>query len=131
MSFTNFLEDRVLRHVFGAAAYTAPSPLYLALYTAAPNEAGGGTEVSTSGTAYARQTSAFTVSGTAPTTAGNTSAVEWPAATGAWGTVTHVAVVDALTGGNVLAYATLTSSRTVASGDIFRIPASNFTITLD
>lgn len=130
MSFTNYTENAVLGHVFGSTTMTKPT-LYVGLFTAAPGEAGGGTELSTAGTAYARQTAAFTVSGTAPTQATNTAAIEWAAATSAWGTVTHVAVFDAASGGNMLAFAALTASKTIASGDVFRIPASNLTITLD
>ena len=62
--FSDYLEDKVLDHVFGGNAYTAPSTLYVALYTVAPTDTGGGTEVS--GGAYARQTATFTVSGTDP-----------------------------------------------------------------
>ena len=128
MSFSNFLETEILDHVFGAAAYTAPGTMYLALYTSAPGEAGGGTEVSASGTAYARQSVAFTVSGN---TASNTGAVEYPTATDDFGTVTHVGVMDALTSGNLMAYAALTSSKTIAIGDVFRVPAGDLDITLD
>ena len=128
MSFSNFLETEILDHVFGAAAYTAPGTMYLALYTTAPGEAGGGTEVSASGTAYARQSVAFTVSGN---TASNTSAVEYPTATDDFGTVTHVGVMDALTSGNLMAYAALASSKTIATGDVFRVPAGDLDITLD
>ena len=77
--FSDYLEDKVLDHVFGGNAYTAPSTLYVALYTVAPTDTGGGTEVS--GGAYARQTAAFTVSGTNPTTATNSAAIEYPTAT--------------------------------------------------
>lgn len=128
MSFSNFLETEILDHVFGAAAYTAPGTMYLALYTTAPGEAGGGTEVSTSGTAYARETVAFTVTGN---TASNTAAVEYATATAAFGTVTHVGVMDALTSGNLMAYATLASSKTISTGDVFRVPAGDLDITLD
>ena len=128
MSFTNFLETEILDHVFGGAAYTAPATLYLALYTAAPGEAGGGTEVSTTGTAYARQTVAFTTTGN---TTSNTAAVEYPTATASFGTVTHVGVFDASTGGNLMAYATLSASKTIDTGDVFRVPAADLDITLD
>ena len=128
MSFSNYLETEILDHVFGGAAYTAPATLYLALYTAAPGETGGGTEVSTSGTAYARQTVAFTTTGN---TTSNTAAVEYPTATASFGTVTHVGVFDAATSGNLMAYATLTSSKAIASGDVFRVPAGDLDITLD
>lgn len=126
MSFSNYLENKVLGHVFGATAYTAPSTLYLALYTVAPGEAGGGTEVS--GGSYARQTVAFTVTGNE---ASNTSAVEWPTASATWGTVVAVGVFDASTSGNLMAFANLTNSKTIASGDVFRIPAGDLDITLD
>lgn len=126
MSFSNYLETKVLEHVFGGTAYTAPTTKYLALYTVAPGEGSAGTEVS--GGSYARQACAFTVSGNLAT---NTSAVEWPTATASWGTVVAVAVVDASTAGNIMSYANLTASKTIASGDVFRIPAGDLDITLD
>ena len=128
MSFSNFLETEILDHVFGGAAYTAPATLYLSLHTANPDEDGSGAEVSTSGTAYARQTVAFTTSGN---TTSNTSAVEYPTATASFGTVTHVGVYDASTAGNLLAYAALTSSKAIDTGDVFRVPAGDLDITLD
>lgn len=128
MSFSNYLETKVLDHVFGATAYTAPATLYLALHTANPDEDGSGAEVSTVGTAYARQTVAFTTSGN---TTSNTAAVEYPTATASFGTVTHVGVYDASTGGNLLAYAALTSSKAIDTGDVFRVPAGDLDITLD
>ena len=126
MSFTNFLETEILDHVFAGAAYTAPTTKYLALYTAAPGETGGGTELSGSG--YARQTVAFTTVGN---TTSNNASVEFPTASGSWGSVTHVGVFDALTSGNLMAYATLTSAKTIDSGDVFRIPSGDLDITLD
>ena len=137
MSFTNYLEDKVLDHVFGGNAYTAPSTLYVGLFTAEPGEAGGGTEVS--GNGYARQSVAMTVSGTSPTEANNDATVQFPTATGSQGTVTHAGVFDALTGGNLLAYATLTdpsdfssaSPRTINTGGIFQISTGNLKIRLD
>ena len=128
MSFSNFLETEILDHVFGAAAYTAPGTMHLALFTANPDEDGSGAEVSTSGTAYARQTVAFTVSGN---TASNTGAVEYPTATSSFGTVSHVGVMDASTGGNLMAYAALSSSKTISTGDVFRVPVGDLDITLD
>lgn len=128
MSFSNHLETEILDHVFGGNAYTAPSTLYLALHTANPDEDASGAEVSTSGTAYARQTVTFTVSGNEATTS---AAVEYSTATASFGTVTHVAVWDASTGGNMLAYAALTSSKAIDTGDVFRVPAGDLDITLD
>ena len=126
MSFSNFLENKVLGHVFGATPYTAPATLYVGLFTSSPGETGSGTEVS--GGSYARQTIAFTVTGNQ---ASNTAAVEFPTATASWGTVTFAAIYDALSGGNLLAYGALTTSKTIDNGDVFRIPAGDFDINLD
>jgi len=126
--FSDYLEDKVLDHVFGGNAYTAPTTLYVALYTVAPSDTGGGTEVS--GGAYARQTGAFTVSGTNPTTATNSAAIEYPTATANYGTVVAVGILDASSSGNLLAYSTLDSSKVVSSGDVFRFNAGDLDITL-
>tara|TARA_R110000803_G_scaffold53061_1_gene108957 strand:+ start:618 stop:998 length:381 start_codon:yes stop_codon:yes gene_type:complete len=126
MSFSNFLETKVLGHVFGATAYTAAGTLYLALFTSNPAEDGSGTEVT--GGAYARQSVAFTVAGN---NASNTSAVEYATATAGYGTVSHVGVYDAATSGNLLAYAALTSSKAIDTGDVFRVPTGDLDITLD
>jgi hypothetical protein len=126
MSFSNYLETEILDHVFGGNAYTAPSTLYVALYTATPNDAGGGTELSGSG--YTRKSAAFTTSGA---TTSNTGAVEYDTATGNWGTITHIGVFDAATSGNLLAYGALSSSKAVDTGDVFRIPAGDLDITLN
>ena len=127
--FSDYLEDKVLEHVFGGNAYSAPSTLYVALYTVAPTDTGGGTEVSGGG--YARQTGAFTVSGTNPTTASNTAAIEYPTATANYGTVVAVGIFDASSSGNLLAYANLTASKVVSSGDVFRFNAGDLDITLE
>jgi len=126
MSFSNTFETRVLTWVFTAGSATRPTEWHVALYTASPGEPGGGTEVSGGG--YARQSVAFTVSGN---TASNTAALEYPTATSAYGTVTDVGVFDAATGGNLIAYAALTTSKTIDTGDVLRLPAGDLDITLD
>lgn len=126
MSFSNTFETRVLTWVFTNSSATRPSAWYVALYTGAPNDAGGGTEVS--GGAYARQAVTFSVSGD---TATNTGAVEYPTATAGYGTVTHVGIFDASTGGNLIAYAALTASKTIDTGDVLRLPAGDLDVTLD
>jgi hypothetical protein len=127
MSFSNFLETEILDHVFAGAAYTAPTTKYLALFTAlADGEAGSVTEVTGGG--YARQTVAFTTSGN---TTSNNAAVEYPTATANYGTVTHVGVYDASSSGNLMAYAALSSNKTIETGDVFRVPSGDLDITLN
>lgn len=126
MSFSNYLETELLDHVFTNSAYTSPTTVYVSLHTANPDEDASGTEVSGGG--YVRQSGSFSVTGNTATT---TAAVEYPTATADYGTVSHVAIWDASTGGNMLAYAALTASKTISTGDVFRIPTGDLDITLD
>jgi hypothetical protein len=128
MSFSNTFETHVLNYVFTTTSVTRPTAWYLALFTSNPAEDASGTEVSTSGTAYARQSATFTVSGNEATTS---AAIEFPTATASYGTVTHVGVFDASTGGNLIAYSALSTSKAVGTGDVFRVPAGDFDLTLD
>lgn len=126
MSFSNYLETELLDHVFAGNAYTSPSTVYVGLFTSNPDEDGSGTEVS--GNGYTRKSGTFSVSGNTATT---TAAIEFPTATGSWGTITHIGIYDAASSGNLLAYAALTASKAIASGDVFRIPTGDIDITLD
>ncbi len=126
-SFSDYLEDKLLKHAFTNTSYTPASSLYVALYTVAPSDTGGGTEVS--GGSYARTSVSFSVSGTG-TLCTNSAAVEFAAATASWGTIVAVSIYDNTSGGNMLAWADLATNKTIDSGDIFRIPAGDLDITL-
>ena len=128
MSLSNTFETRVLTWLLTGDAVTRPSSFYVALFTSNPDEDASGTEVSTSGTAYARQSVSFSVSGN---TATNSAAIEFPTATASYGTVTHIGVFDASTGGNLIAYAALTTSKAIDTGDVLRLPANDLDITMD
>jgi hypothetical protein len=126
MSFSNTFETTVLTWVFTTGSATRPTAWHIALYTAAPSDSGGGTEVSGGG--YGRKAVTFVVSGN---TASNNAAIEWDVATANYGTVSHVGVFDASSGGNLIAYAALTTSKTISTGDVFRLPSGDLDITLD
>lgn len=111
-SLSNHAETLLARWLLTADSVTRPTNWYAALYTAAPSDAGGGTEVSAGG--YAREAVAFTVSGD---TAANATAVEFGPASADWGTITHVAILDAATTGNLIAWAALSASKTVENTD--------------
>lgn len=128
MSLSNTFETRVLTWLFTGDAVTRPSAFYIALFTSNPAEDASGTEVSTSGTAYARQSATFTVSGNEAT---NSAAIEFPTATASYGTVTHIGVFDAASAGNLIAYAALTTSKAIDTGDVLRLPANDLDITMD
>ena len=61
----------------------------------------------------------------------NSAAIEFPTATASYGTVTHIGVFDASTGGNLIAYAALTTSKAIDTGDVLRLPANDLDITMD
>ena len=125
MPFSSYADNKLIDHLLGSGTYTKPASKYVALYVGDP--AGSGTEVSTSGTGYARQSAAFTITTNSAT---NTSQLTWSTATANWGTITHVAIYDAVTAGNQLVTSALSSSRTVNTSDTLRISASNLTVTL-
>jgi hypothetical protein len=126
---TNYAEDLVLDWLFTTGSATRPTDWYVALYTVAPGESGGGTEVS--GGSYARVSASFTVSGTAPTTASNSAAVEFAEASASWGTIVAAGIFDASTSGNLIAFANLTTSKSIDTGDVLRFNTGEIDITLD
>ena len=98
--FSDYLENEILDHIFGVGSYTAPS-IYVALYTSAPSDSGGGTEVSGNNYARVLHSSWTTASGGATS---NSGAITFPTPSGVWGTVTHFGLFDASTSGNLLGW---------------------------
>lgn len=122
---SDYLENKVLDHVLGTTSYTMPTTVYVGLSTGSFADDNSGTELT--GNGYARQSIAFDAA--ASGTTDNTSNVDFPAATGSWGTVSHYGLFDALSGGNLLIHGAFTTSKTVATGDILRIAAGELDIT--
>lgn len=131
-SFSDYLENALLNQLFRGSSYSFPGTLYVGLYTAAPTDAGGGTEVS--GNSYARVAVTANTSNWANSTAGSTSnsnAITFPQASGSWGTVVALGIFDASTSGNLLAWADLTTSKLVGNGDTPSFAAGDLDVTLD
>ena len=126
--FSNYLENALINAVLRNTAYTSPATVYVSLYTSDPTDADTGTEVSTSGTSYARTAVTFDAPSNGVTT--NSADVTFPTATASFGTVTHIGVHDASTGGNLLFHTPLDTSKTIDSGDIFKITSGNLSVTL-
>ena len=119
-AMTDFLEDAIRKHVFRTGSYTKPTVLAVALYTAAPGEAGGGTEVT--GGSYARvQRDPLDANWTAASATDgltdNAAALTFPTPTANWGLITHFSILDATSGGNFLFHGALTTSKNVNNGD--------------
>lgn len=131
-SKSDYLEAKVLDHVLGGPDYTRPATIYVALYTTAPTDAGGGVEVS--GGSYSRV--AVTNNSTNwPATSGGTksngTSITFPTATASWGTVQAVGLLDAATGGNLLFWATLETPKSVGAGDTASFAAGALVLTED
>lgn len=126
---SNYLELKLLDHALGTAAFTAPSAVYLGLFTSDPTDADTGTEVTTIGSAYARE--AITFGAASGGSAASNATVTFSAATANWGTITHIGIYDALSGGNLLFHGAVTTSKTIESGDTFQVSSGNLTISLD
>ena len=135
--FSDYLEDELLDHILKGSTFTAPATVALSLWTAATNDAGGGTEV-TDANAYARLevegATGRTFSVSSGGTTDNDQAWDFAAAAGgSWGEVGWLAIVDstAHAGGNFLFHGNVTTAKTVGDGDIARFAAGNLDVTLD
>jgi hypothetical protein len=123
---SNHLENALINATLRNTSYTSPAAVYAALFTTDPTDAGSGTEVS--GGSYARTAITFGSPSNGVTT--NSADVTFPTCTAAWGTVTHMGIFDASTSGNLLYHTPLDASKTVDSGDIFKISSGNLSVTL-
>lgn len=133
MSKSDYLELKVLDHLLGGPDYARPATVYIALFTSAPTDAAGsGTEVS--GGSYARAAVTNNSTNWPAASSGvksNGTAITFAQASGAWGTVTHFAVFDALSSGNMLFWGALTTPRTIVSGDTFSFGISQLVFAED
>jgi len=124
-NLSNYLEDKLIDHFLGTTTYTKPSAVYVALYTVAPSDTGGGTEVT--GGSYARQTATFTASsGGATSNDANIDFTNMPAAT-----VVAIGIHDNVSAGNLLLWGTLTTNKTTDAGDTLRIATGDLEISID
>ena len=123
---SNYLENALINVTLRATTYTAPTTVYVALFTTDPTDAGTGTELS--GNGYARKSATFGApsNGASVTTAD----ITFDQATGSWGTVGWIGIYDALTTGNLLYHTPLTTSKTIDTGDIFKMASGSLSVTL-
>jgi len=126
-AISNYLENALINATLRNTTYTSPATVYAGLFTSDPTDAGSGTEVS--GGSYARKAITFAAPSNGVTT-NSAAACEFDQATGSWGTITHFGIFDALTSGNLLYHGALTTSKTIASGDVFKFATSSVTVTL-
>ena len=128
----NTLRNAILDHALGGPDYTRLGTVYIALFTAAPTSAGGGTEVSTSGTNYARYSLTNNTSEWGAAASGvkaNLNLIDFGTATANWGTVVAGAIMSASSAGYILYFGPLTTSKTINTSDGFRIPIGGLVLT--
>jgi len=123
---SNYLENALINATLRNTSYTSPAAVYVGLYTSDPTDANTGTEVS--GGSYARV--AITMGSPSDGVSTNSAAIEFPQASGSWGTVGWIGILDASTSGNLLYHSPLDVSKTISSGDIFKIAIGSLSVTL-
>ena len=124
-NLSNYLENKLIDHFLGTTSFTMPAAVYVGLYTVAPDDTGGGTQVT--GGSYARQTATFTASSSGATSnSANIDFAGMPAAT-----VVAIGIFDASTAGNLLLWGTLTVNKTTDAGDTLRIATGDLDISID
>jgi hypothetical protein len=123
---SNYLENALVNATLRNTSYTSPATVYVALYTTDPTDADTGTEVA--GNGYVRQSVTFSAPSDGATS--NSAVVEFPQATGSWGTIAYIGLRDASSGGNLLYHTALDASKAIATGDVFRIAIGSLTVTL-
>lgn len=131
-AMSDYLEGQLVAHIFRTASFTKPTTLAVGLFTAAPSDSGGGTEVT--GNNYSRASLNPLDANWAAPSAGNgqtsnSSTITFATPSGTWGTVTHFAIFDATSAGNMLFWGALTISKTINQGDTVSFPAGSLTIT--
>src|SRR5262245_23710085 len=115
-SKSDFLENKLLDHVVGNQAYTAPTNIHVALFTVAPTDSGGGTEVT--GGSYARVQVTNNNTNFPNASSGlkqNGTAITFAQASADWGIVVAFGLFDASTSGNLLYWGWLGTD----DGDLF------------
>jgi hypothetical protein len=126
VNYSTYLANKSIGATLLGSTYTSPTTFFISLATSLNSQGDSYTEVPTA-TGYARQVCAFGVQSPLGTTK-NSGAVTFTQATTTWGTITHMAIHDAASSGNMLYWGVLSTARAIATGDTFQIPTNNLTV---
>jgi hypothetical protein len=124
-ALSDYLENEILDHILSVGSYTMPTNVYVGLSTGSFADDNSGTELT--GNNYARVVASFGAASGG--TSSNDAAIEFAAATGSWGSISHFGIFDAASSGNLLIHGAFTTAKTIASGDILKIPTGDLDIT--
>lgn len=124
-AMSDYLENKILDHILSVGSYTMPAAVYVGLSTGSFGDDNSGTELS--GSNYSRVAATF--SAAASGTTSNDAAIEFAAATGTWGSISHFGVFDAASSGNLLIHGAFASAKTIENGDVLKISTGDLDIT--
>jgi len=124
-AMSDYLENEILDHILSVGSYTMPSAVYVGLSTGSFGDDNSGTELS--GSNYSRVAATFSAASSGTTS--NSAAIEFAAATGSWGSVSHFGVFDAASSGNLLIHGAFTAAKTIENGDVLKISTGDLDIT--
>jgi hypothetical protein len=128
--FSTYCENAILNHLFGKGDYVPPT-LYVGLSTADPTDSGAGLS-EPSGNGYTRvETTESDWNGAADGLLDNARVITLGPATADWGTLTHFALSDAVSGGHLRVHGALAHPKTVQSGDMARFAGGELDVRLD
>jgi len=127
-ALSDYAEKLLLDWMMTTGSATRPTAWYVGLFTAAPSDSGGGTEVSGSG--YARESAAFDAAASPGGTTSNSADISFTASGGNWGTITHIGIFDAVSAGNLLWHGSMTASKVVNDGDTLQFSTGNIDLTI-
>jgi hypothetical protein len=148
-ALSNYAEKKLLDHLLGTASFTMPTTVYLAAFTTNPGPDGSGSEVKANGTpgdGYSRKAIAFNAAlatdstpphavggdGNGPSLVTNDGEVEFDECVdNNWGVISHIAIFDSATSGNMLLYGAVTNSQTINVGATLRLKDQDLKIYLD
>ena len=131
-SFSDYLENELLDHVFKTGAYVQETNLYVALLTSTPDDADTGITLpgELSGGGYVRiKCNTWDLAAAGATE--NSQTFTFPQATADLGTVTHFAICNATTNGACIGWGALSASRVISSGDTASFATGDLDVTLD
>jgi hypothetical protein len=133
--FSDYLENKIIDHILRNQAFSPPTTVYVALFTAVTGLEANNPTAEVSGGSYARQSVTFSAASGGATS--NTANITFPTATGSWGTVSHIALVDHASNTswgsdvNVLMWTQLDASKAIDTDDIFQINTGDLDVTVD
>jgi hypothetical protein len=127
-SLSDYAEKLLLDWLMTNGSATRPTSWYVGLFTAAPSDSGGGTEVS--GNGYARKSATFSAASSPGGSTSNSAAVTFTAAGGSWGAVSHIGIFDSVTSGNLLWHGAMNATKTVDDGDTLEFAIGNIILTI-